>query len=226
MRQAVNCKRDRRGNDVVDLNPRLVTEHAHEEEQRYILDDGNQHSRSDVIDAVGERHEEDDHGQKEIDDDQMAIVLRVVIGENGRIDHRKDGDEERHRVDDPKAPLHGPRIAVGAELKKSGERTQPHEHRRGPRRRVRSMFTHENHCCIGGWLMVQDLAPPREAHRSAMGRRRYQQWRRAMGRELQKLSSKPPVPWPRIRSKSRRFCSWMIAFCCSRASTSALRQST
>src|SRR6188474_3682877 len=76
MRQAVNCKRDRRGNDVVDLNPRLVTEHAHEEEQRYILDDGNQHSRSDVIDAVGERHEEDDHGQKEIDDDQMAIWVR------------------------------------------------------------------------------------------------------------------------------------------------------
>jgi hypothetical protein len=188
-----------------------MTERPHEEEQRDIFDDGDQHGRRDVVDAVGERHQENDHHQQQIDDDQVPIGVRVVIGKDARIDHRKHSDQERHRVDDRQPPPDGPRIAFGAEFGESGQRAQPCKHRRGAARGDRFVFAHRRAVITAGSYKSLRQRASNDRPSSAAG---------------QKLSSNPPVPSPSSRSKSLRFCSWIMAFCCSRASASALRHST
>ena len=129
--RAVDGEGDRRGDDVVDLNAGFATEGADEEEQSGVFDDGEQDGRGDVVDAVGERHEKRDHHQQQIDGDQMPVSMRVVIGEDDRVDDGKERDQERHRVDDGQPPAHGARIAFGAEFGECGQRPEPGEHGAG-----------------------------------------------------------------------------------------------
>ena len=71
---AADGEGDRGGDDVVDLNAGVVAELAHEKEQRDELGDGDQERGGDVVDAVGERHEQRDRDQQQIDDDQRQIM--------------------------------------------------------------------------------------------------------------------------------------------------------
>ena len=61
---------DRRGDDEIDLDAEIVAEFAHEEEQRDKLGDADQERGGDVVEAMGERREERDPGQHDIDRDQ------------------------------------------------------------------------------------------------------------------------------------------------------------
>ena len=102
--QAVDGEGDRRGDDVVDLDadsrPKAQTKTNNAVYSTMAIRMG----RGDVVDAVGERHEKRDHHQQQIDGDQVPVSMHVVIGEDDRVDHRKDGDQERHRVDDGQPP--------------------------------------------------------------------------------------------------------------------------
>ena len=84
----------------------------------------------DVADAMGERHEERDSDEQQIDDDEVQIDVHAVEGEHDGIDRREDRDENRHQIDDRHLPARGPRIAIGAEAGEAGKRTEPGEERR------------------------------------------------------------------------------------------------
>ena len=119
MGHAVDGKGDRRGDDVVDLNAGLATEGADEKEQSGVLDGGEQDRRGDVVDAVSERHGESDHHQQQIGGDQVPILLRVVIGEDDRVDDGEERDQERHRVDDGQPAAHRARIALACPIRRT-----------------------------------------------------------------------------------------------------------
>ena len=141
---AVDGEGDRRGDDVVDLNAGLAAEGADEKEQGGVLDGGEQDRRGDVVDAVSERHGESDHHQQQIGGDQVPILVRVVIGEDDRVDDGKECDQERHRVDDGQPPAHRARIALRAPFGERGERSEPGKHWGGTRRRGGGAVTHGN----------------------------------------------------------------------------------
>ena len=120
---AGNGEGHRGGDDVVDLDARVVAELAHEEEQGDELGGGEQQSGGDVVEAVGERREHGDRGQQQIGDDQRHVG-HAVIGEHAGIDRREGGDQQRHGVDDLEPAADGARIGSGPPVDELGEWTQ------------------------------------------------------------------------------------------------------
>jgi hypothetical protein len=120
---AGNGEGDRGGDDVIDLDSRVVSELAHEKEQRDELRAGEQQRCGDVVDAVGERRQQRDDHQHEVGYDQRHIG-HAVIGEHNGIDRREHGDQQRHGVDDLKPAPHRPRIARRAPFDECGERAE------------------------------------------------------------------------------------------------------
>ena len=118
---------DSGGDDEIDLNAGIVAELAHEEEQRDVFGEADEKRRGDVADAVGERREQRDGRERDIDGDQRPVGVEAVGGEHEGIDHREDGDGERHQVDDREPPAHGTRMELRAELGEAAERTEPGE---------------------------------------------------------------------------------------------------
>ena len=117
------------GDDEIDLNAGIVAELAHEEEQRDVFGEADEERRGDVADAMGERREQRDGRERDIDGDQRPVGVEAVGGEHEGIDHREDGDGERHQVDDREPPAHGTRMELRAELGEAAERTEPCEGR-------------------------------------------------------------------------------------------------
>jgi hypothetical protein len=96
---------------------------------------------------MGKRHHEDDDGQQQVQHDQVPVEMHVVIEENDRIDHRENGDQERHCVDDGKPTADGTGIARRAELGEAAKRTEPSEQWRIARRRDWFVLAHDPVSC-------------------------------------------------------------------------------
>ena len=59
----------------------------------------------------------------------MGSIRDAVGGEHEGVDHREDGDGERHEIDDGESPAHRTRVKLRAELGEAAERTEPGEGR-------------------------------------------------------------------------------------------------
>ncbi len=75
--QAEDHERRRRGDDVLKLSAALTAEEIGEGEQRRVLGADKQQSAGDLADAVGERHHQRRHDQRQVDDHHRCVGVEI-----------------------------------------------------------------------------------------------------------------------------------------------------